>query len=85
MADRPVGPHPQPQFEIHFDEPALDWVRETLSAAGLRALIHPLTDHDLDDHTRLAEWIGEPLALDLTTLDPPGMNQGTARFGKSDF
>jgi len=29
--------------------------------------------------------LGEPVELDLSTLDPPGMNQGVARFGKSDF
>jgi hypothetical protein len=32
----------------------------------------------------LAEWIGDPIPLDLTTLDPPGVNQGLARFGKTD-
>jgi len=25
------------------------------------------------------------LPLDLSVLDPPGMNKGVARFGKSDF
>jgi DOPA 4,5-dioxygenase len=33
----------------------------------------------------MATWIGEPLPLDLTVLDPPGGNQGIPRFGKSDF
>jgi len=42
-------------------------------------------DDDLADHTSLGTWIGEPLALDLSVLDPPGTNQGKARFGKSDF
>ena len=56
-----------------------------LEASGLRALVHPLTDDDLADHTRLAHWIGEPVDLDLSMLDPPGVNQGVARFGKSDF
>ena len=32
-----------------------------------------------------ARWIGEPVAFDVTTLDPPGVNQGLARFGISDF
>jgi DOPA 4,5-dioxygenase len=48
-------------------------------------LVHPLTEDDLADHTSLAHWIGEPVELDLTTLDPPGINQGMGRFGKSDF
>lgn len=85
MRDRPVGPHPKPQFEIHFLESALLAVTAAIRQSGLRALVHPLTDDDLADHTTLATWIGEPLALDESVLDPPGMNQGVARFGKSDF
>jgi DOPA 4,5-dioxygenase len=85
LRDGQAGPHPLPQFEIHFTADALPAVREFLRASGLRALIHPLTDDDLADHTRLAEWIGAPLDLDLTTLDPPGHNKGVARFGISDF
>ena len=85
MTDRPVGPHPIPQFEVHFDARDRQAVEELLRASGLRVLVHPLTDDDLADHTRLAHWIGEPLALDESTLDPPGHNQGVARFGKSDF
>jgi DOPA 4,5-dioxygenase len=86
MTDRKVGPHPIPQYEVHFLESGLKPVRELLRASGLRALVHPLTLDDLADHTSLGEWInGEPLDLDLTTLDPPGINQGIQRFGKSDF
>ena len=85
MTDRGVGPHPLPQFEVHFRERSLDDVIVTIEQSGLRALVHPLTDDDLADHTTLARWIGEPLELDLTALDPPGVNQGVPRFGKSDF
>ena len=85
MTDRGVGPHPIPQFEVHFHERARDGVIAAIEASGLRALVHPLTDDDLADHTELGTWIGEPLALDVTTLDPPGENQGVARFGKTDF
>jgi aromatic ring-cleaving dioxygenase len=85
LTDRPVGPHPIPQFEIHFRERDRDAVIATIAVSGLRALVHPLTDDDLADHTSLAHWIGEPLDLDTTTLDPPGVNQGVARFGQSDF
>jgi hypothetical protein len=35
--------------------------------------------------TSLARWIGAPVDLDLTALDPPGLNQGVKRFGKTDF
>lgn len=83
--DHKVGPHPIPQFEIHFLEDRLPTLRPMLEGCGLRVLIHPLTDDDLADHTRLGDWIGQPLELDLTVLDPPGVNQGVARFGRTDF
>ncbi len=85
MTDRGVGPHPIPQYEVHFLERSLPQVIAAIEASGLRALMHPLTDDDLADHTTLAGWIGEPLELDLSVLDPPGVNQGVPRFGKSDF
>jgi DOPA 4,5-dioxygenase len=85
MTDRAVGPHPIPQFEVHFLEEARDDVIAAIEDSGLRGLVHPLTDDDLADHTTLAHWIGEPLELDVSTLDPPGRNQGIPRFGRSDF
>jgi DOPA 4,5-dioxygenase len=85
MRDRNVGPHPKAQFEIHFLKDALPRLLPLIKTSGLTALVHPLTEDDLADHTSLALWIGEPLALDQTVLDPPGMNQGIARFGKSDI
>jgi DOPA 4,5-dioxygenase len=85
LRDGKVGPHPISQFEIHFRKQALPAVRPVLEASGMTVLVHPLTDDDLADHTRLAQWIGEPIELDLTTMDPPGTNQGVARFGRTDF
>ena len=85
LRDRPVGPHPKPQFEIHFLEDALPRIVPLIEASGLGALVHPLTEDDLADHTTLGRWIGAPLALDLSVLDPPGKNQGIPRFGKTDF
>ena len=85
MTDSGVGPHPLPQYEVHFLGAALPSVVSTIRESGLRALVHPLTDDDVADHTSLAQWIGEPLELDLATLDPPGHNQGIPRFGKTDF
>ncbi|HEY1415624.1 MAG TPA: DOPA 4,5-dioxygenase family protein [Caulobacteraceae bacterium] len=85
LAETSVGPHPLPQFEVHFLEGDEPQVRALIEASGLTALIHPLTDDDVADHTSLAHWIGEPLALDLSVLDPPGVNQGIARFGRSDL
>ena len=85
LRDHKVGPHTVPQFEIHFDARALPVVEAELVRSGLRILIHPLTLDDVGDHTHLGRWIGEPVALDLSVLDPPGVNQGFARFGKTDF
>ena len=86
MTTGKAGPHPIPQYEVHFLKSSLNEVVERIRVSGLRALVHPLTDDDLADHTSLGQWIGgEPLELDLTTLDPPGLNQGIARFGKKDF
>ena len=85
MMDHGVGPHPMPQYEVHFLGASLDAVLAEIGASGLRALVHPLTDDDLADHTSLGQWFGEPLELDLTVLDPPGRNQGVPRFGKTDF
>ena len=85
MTDRGVGPHPIPQYEIHFREAALPEIVPVLEDSGLRTLVHPLTTDDLADHTTHARWLGEAVALDVTTLDPPGVNQGLARFAISDF
>lgn len=85
LTDRAVGPHPLPQYEVHFLERSRSDVIDAIAESELRALVHPLTDDDVADHTTLAHWIGEPLALDTRVLDPPGHNQGIPRFGKSDF
>jgi len=85
MTERGVGPHPIPQYEVHFLEDARTDVVAAIEDSGLRALVHPLTHDDLADHTSLAHWIGEPVELDVSVLDPPGQNQGVDRFGRSDF
>ena len=85
MTDGAAGPHPIAQYEVHFLGAAVPAIVAKIAATGLRALVHPLTDDDLADHTTLAHWIGEPVELDVTVLDPPGVNQGIPRFGVSDF
>jgi DOPA 4,5-dioxygenase len=85
MHDKGVGPHPKPQFEVQFLASALSAIVPLFRASGLTSLVHPVTDDDLADHTTLAEWIGEPIPLDQSVLDPPGHNKGLARFGKVDF
>jgi DOPA 4,5-dioxygenase len=85
MMEAGVGPHPLPQYEVHFRTRSRDVVVAAIEATGLTALVHPLTDDDLADHTTHARWLGTPVALDVTTLDPPGRNQGIPRFGVTDF
>jgi aromatic ring-cleaving dioxygenase len=85
LTEGKAGPHPIPQFEIHFLQGSLPGVIARIEESGLRTLVHPLTDDDMADHTSLARWIGDPIELDLTVLDAPGRNQGVARFGKADF
>jgi DOPA 4,5-dioxygenase len=52
-----------------------------INASGLRALIHPLTD-DVSPTTQHTDTVGEPLDLDVSVLDPPGINRGVARLGR---
>jgi DOPA 4,5-dioxygenase len=85
LRDHKAGPHTVAQFEIHFERRLLPHVEPRMRASGLRVLIHPLTLDDLGDHTHLGRWIGEPVELDLSVLDPPGVNQGIPRFGVTDF
>ena len=85
LRDEKAGLHPIPQFEIHYTKAGLPAVLRVIEETGLTALVHPLTDDDLADHTTLGHWIGTPLELDVSTLDPPGKNQGVPRFGISDF
>ena len=85
MMEHGVGPHPLPQYEVHFRGRSVEAVVAAIEATGLTALVHPLTDDDLADHTTRARWIGEPVPLDVATLDPPGRNQGIPRFGIMDF
>jgi aromatic ring-cleaving dioxygenase len=85
MRNQKVGPHPVPQFEVHFAAVLVSMMKGMIRESGLTALVHPLTYDDLADHTHLGQWIGSPIDLDLTVLDPPGINQGLARFGKTDF
>jgi DOPA 4,5-dioxygenase len=85
MYDRGIGPHPKPQFEVQFLASALARIMPLFETSGLTSLVHPVTDDDLADHTTLAQWIGDPLPLDSSVLDPPGQNKGLARFGKVGF
>lgn len=66
----PVGPHPKPSFEVWFQNRYLGevilWVMQ--NRQGLSALIHPLTENEVRDHSDHAIWIGKPVDLDFTFL-----------------
>lgn len=85
LAPGPVGPHPLPQFEVHLPLRSVQRVLMLVERTGLRALVHPLTENDLDDHTAHATWINGAVSLNVSVLDPPGCNQAIARYGRSDF
>lgn len=82
-----VGPHPLPQFEIHFTEDRLwEMVERLYQDRGiLSVLVHPVSPNDLEDHFQDAIWLGTPLSLDATKLDPPGMNKAFARLKKNSL
>ena len=58
MRDRKVGPHPVPQFEVHFLQSDMQKIVPSLRASGLVILVHPLTKDDLADHTTLGIGLG---------------------------
>ena len=85
MTDRGVGPHPIPQFEIHFHEARSDRRHRRRSTdSGLRRAgppadrRRPRRSYDVwrTGSASRSSWT-------LSVLDPPGLNQGVARFGKS--
>lgn len=84
---RTVGPHPIPQFEVHFTEDKLWALLPKLyqDRGLLSVLVHPVTPNDHDDHFQSAIWLGSPVDLDGTQLDPPGQNKAFARLSQSSF
>ena len=70
FADEPRGPHPVPQFNMIFEisqfQNIVPWLM--LNHEDLNVLVHPLTESNLDDHTRYALWLGAPVPLRLERL-----------------
>lgn len=70
FADDPRGPHPVPQFNVIFEESQfhniVPWLM--LNHEDFNVLVHPLTQSNLDDHTRYALWLGTPVPLRLERL-----------------
>ena len=79
MRDQAVGLNLKPQFEIHFLEDALPRFLPLLRATGLTALVHPLTDDDLADHTSLALGFENRCRSMRRCSIPRGKNQDKGR------
>jgi aromatic ring-cleaving dioxygenase len=73
LVDRPIGPHPTPMFELNFIRGKRDelvrWL--TLNRGEHTVLVHEVTGDDPRDHTIGALWLGEPVQLDFSKLEPP--------------
>jgi len=68
--DRPVGPHPQPMYQVAF-APALfpglvPWL--ALNRGALAVLVHPETGRQRADHLAHALWLGRILPLNAAVL-----------------
>jgi len=65
--DEPVGPHPQPMYQVKFAvgefARIVPWLM--LNRLGLTILVHPGTNDALRDHAMRALWLGEKLQLRL--------------------
>jgi aromatic ring-cleaving dioxygenase len=70
MHDVPVGPHPQPMFQVAISPKTmaalLPWLM--LNRDGLTVLLHPETGDAYVDHTDHAAWLGSVLPLKVEVL-----------------
>lgn len=68
---RPVGPHRCWSCQLSFGAEEFDRLIPLLDEHrdGLDILVHPLTGDALDEHTRLAAWLGNEVALNVQVFD----------------
>ncbi|MEE8556095.1 MAG: DOPA 4,5-dioxygenase family protein [bacterium] len=68
--DEPVGPHPEPMYQVAFALEVFDslvpWLM--LHRRSLTVLVHPNTGDDLADHRDNPLWMGRILPLNLDML-----------------
>jgi aromatic ring-cleaving dioxygenase len=68
--EEPVGPHPQPMYQVKFGVGEFGrivaWLM--LNRMGLTILVHPNTNDAYQDHAVHALWMGEKLKLRLDVL-----------------
>ena len=69
--DEPVGPHPEPMYQVAFDAALfpdlVPWLM--LNRRGLTVFVHPETGDDLADHRDHATWMGRMLPLNLKMFE----------------
>lgn len=66
--ETPVGPHPQPMYQVAFDNVLFSTIVPWLARnrEELNVLVHPSTPNsDLWDHTQGAMWLGRSLELNV--------------------
>ncbi|NEO82663.1 MAG: DOPA 4,5-dioxygenase family protein [Spirulina sp. SIO3F2] len=68
---KPVGPHPRWSCQLTFDKSQFDRLIPWLESqrGDLTVLVHALTGNDLDDHTKHASWLGDPVPLKLSVFN----------------
>ena len=67
LHEKPVGPHPEWSCAVsvppdRFHE-LIPWL--ALNRGSIDFLIHPMTGHDLLDHTEHVMWLGKSYSLNL--------------------
>ena len=69
--DEPVGPHPEPMYQVAFDAAIfpdiVPWLM--LNRRGLTVFVHPETGDSLADHRDHAVWMGRILPLNLGVFE----------------
>jgi aromatic ring-cleaving dioxygenase len=83
LIDKKVGPHPTFMFEICFSTELVEEIRDWLNRnrAHLTVLLHTVPGNDPKDHSAGAEWLGDPVKLDFSQLDPEPAVVGAAGAG----
>ena len=65
-----MGPHPMGSYEVWCPKEyfARAFSFFTINRGNLTILVHPLTRHEVIDHSERAIWMGTPAPVDLTAL-----------------
>ena len=68
------GPHLISNVEVSIPAAALSQVLTFLQlnkVEGVSTLVHPHTGDEIRDHTKLVNWVGKPVPLNIDALLPP--------------